>query len=240
MNRLRDESAFDPMSERGIDLLRQVQPLPPPPEMKRRVWAALQQTPHAAPSLRPKMLRAVVLVGGIIAFGATAGAAIGGRWIARHVERLRSSPATTSVMPAAPPRREHVRPVRMLAEAPVTAPEVTPPVEEQAIPVGLDRSRAHRVVAAAPAPSRVSERTQVLDALIALRRDHDPRRASELLDAYLTDNRHGALREEALVLALEAADARGDVVHAVRLSHTYQSEFPHGRFASFVQSHIKD
>ncbi len=44
MNRLRDESAIDPVGERGIRILRTVERAPRPPEMKMRVWAALQQT----------------------------------------------------------------------------------------------------------------------------------------------------------------------------------------------------
>ena len=44
MNRLRDESAIDPVGERGIRILRKVERAPRPPEMKMRVWAALQQT----------------------------------------------------------------------------------------------------------------------------------------------------------------------------------------------------
>ncbi|HXJ23722.1 MAG TPA: hypothetical protein VMT03_26130, partial [Polyangia bacterium] len=89
MNRLREEAAFDPVSERGIELLRIVQPPPPQPEMKRRVWAALQQSTSSAPRVRSGMLRAVVLGAGVMVFAATAAAAIGGRWIVRQVERMR-------------------------------------------------------------------------------------------------------------------------------------------------------
>ena len=89
----------------------------------------------------------------------------------------------------------------------------------------------------AGAPAR--ERTQVLDAMIALRRDHDPERAQALLDPYLQRSRQGALREEALVLAIEAADARSDRARAARLARVYQDEYPGGRFATFVRSHIQ-
>jgi hypothetical protein len=239
MNRLREESAFDPVSERGIGLLRSVQPPPPQPDMKRRVWAALQQTPSTVPSRgRPGMLRAFALGVGVMVFAATAAAAIGGRWparwILRQVEHLRPEPAPVSA-PAAV-RHDRVRSVRTLAEATPPAIEPVPPAPEMR---ELDRPRPHHV-ALPQAASVAQERTQVLDALIALRRDHDARRATTLLDTYLAANRHGALREEALVLALEAADARGDVVRSVRLAHAYQGEFPRGRFATFVQSHLKD
>jgi len=240
MNRLREETAFDPMSERGIELLRSVQPPQPQPEMKRRVWAALQQTTSTAPRLRPGMLRALVLGAGVMVFAATAAAALGGHWIARQVERMRVAPPPVSVAPAI--RHEHVRSARALAEVEPPAVEAAPrapaPVPELR---ELERPRPHRIAAAAlPASTPAQERTQVLDAMIALRRDHDARRATALLDTYLAANRHGALREEALVLALEAADARGDVARAGRLARTYQAEFPRGRFNGFVQGHVKD
>ncbi|HXJ22838.1 MAG TPA: hypothetical protein VMT03_21650, partial [Polyangia bacterium] len=145
----------------------------------------------------------------------------------------RVAPPSVSVTPTI--RHEHVRVARTLAEA--TPPAVEPPAPAPELRE-LDRPRPHRI--APVASTAAQERTQVLDAMIALRRDHDARRASTLLDTYLAGNRHGALREEALVLALEAADARGDVVRAVRLAHSYQGEFPGGRFTAFVQSHLKE
>ena len=77
----------------------------------------------------------------------------------------------------------------------------------------------------------------MLDALVALRREHDPVRAGTLLTRYLAAHPHGALREEALVLAIEAADARNDAAGAHQLARTYQAEFPAGRFLTFARSH---
>jgi hypothetical protein len=234
MNRLRDESAIDPVGERGIRILRAVERPPRPPEMKMRIWAALQHTPDTAtPALRPGALKGLALGAGIVVFAATAAGAIGGHWIAKRVHDLRgpSAPAAEAVI------HERPRVVRRLAEA---AP---PPVQaEPHVPVAVGRPplrevetpRLHRV---AVSPAR--ERTQVLDALIALRRDHDPARAQALLQPYLQHSRNGALREEALVLAIEAADARGQGAQATRLAHVYEDEYPSGRFASFVQSHIR-
>ena len=93
---------------------------------------------------------------------------------------------------------------------------------------------------AAPAVTAASvarERTEVLDALVALRREHDPVRAGTLLARYLSAHPRGALREEALVLAIEAADARGDRAIGEQLAHAYQGEFPAGRFLAFARSH---
>jgi hypothetical protein len=89
----------------------------------------------------------------------------------------------------------------------------------------------------ATAASVARERTEVLDALVALRREHDPFRAGGLLARYLSAHPHGALREEALVLAIEAADARGDRAVGEQLAHAYQGEFPAGRFLAFARSH---
>ncbi len=77
----------------------------------------------------------------------------------------------------------------------------------------------------------------MLDALVALRREHDPVRAGALLARYLSAHPRGALREEALVLAIEAADARGDRAGGAQLAQVYQDEFPAGRFLPFARSH---
>ena len=73
------------------------------------------------------------------------------------------------------------------------------------------RSAPKKLASLPPSAASVArERTEVLDALVALRREHDPVRAGTLLTRYLSAHPRGALREEALVLAIEAADARGD------------------------------
>ena len=79
------------------------------------------------------------------------------------------------------------------------------------------RSAPKKLASLPPSAASVArERTEVLDALVALRREHDPVRAGTLLARYLSAHPHGALREEALVLAIEAADARGDHGAAAR------------------------
>jgi hypothetical protein len=105
-------------------------------------------------------------------------------------------------------------------------------------------STAHgalRIVAgpARPVTSAAQARTEVLDALVALRRDHDPVRAGALLDKYLASHGRGALREEALALAIEAADVRGDRLLGQRLARTYEAEYPQGRFRQFAHSHTE-
>jgi len=238
MNRLRDESALDPISERGISLLRQVEPPPRPPEMKWRVWASLQQAPDgAARAARPGRLKAVVLGATILVSAATAAGAIGGSWIVKRVEQLRAPappvPTTLHERPRVVHRVASVAP-RPDVDALLDSPAQAPMAPRAPAARAAEPSRPHR-----GAMSTARQRTQVLDALIALRRDHDPARASALLDTYFDSNRHGPLREEALVLAIEAADGRGDAARAVRFANTYQNEFPHGRFDAFVRSHLQ-
>lgn len=240
MNRLRDESALDPVSERGIALLRQVEPPPRPPEMKWRVWAALQQAPDGGSrAARPGRLKAVVLGAAILVSAATAAGAIGGSWIVKRVERLRAPepavPTTIHERPRVVHRVASLAPrpdVDALLDSPAQTELPAPPAPAAR---AAEPSRPHRIVMSA-----TRQRTQVLDALIALRRDHDPARASALLDTYFDSNRHGPLREEALVLAIEAADGRGDAPRALRFARTYQDEFPHGRFDAFVRSHLQE
>jgi hypothetical protein len=85
-------------------------------------------------------------------------------------------------------------------------------------------------------PATARERSEVLDAMVSLRRDHDPVRAGKTLDSYLSAHPTGALREEALVLSIEAAGACGDVTLARRLARQYQSAYPTGRFREFART----
>ena len=64
----------------------------------------------------------------------------------------------------------------------------------------------------------------------ALRQDHDAELAAALLDDYLRRWPNGALVEESLALAIEAANARGDARARVFASE-YLRRFPNGRFA---------
>ena len=249
MNRLREESGLDPISEKGIEMLRAVRPTASSPLLKRRVWAALQESTIASPvRQRSSMLRVVVVGVGLVAFTATAAATIGGRRIAARIEKFLGVGVG-----AAQPRAERTKPVRVVAEAP-KAPEVemlpenAPPEE----PVKADSRAA--VSGSPPAsstrgalrPSRTlaaettRERAQVWEALVALRRDHDPNHAAALLNHELESNPHGVLRQEALVLAIEAADARGDRRGAEGFARAYQREFPSGRFKQLAQRYLDE
>jgi len=247
MTPMRDDGNGAPDSRAASELLRQVPPTPPDPEMKRRVWAALTRN-EARAVVVPRLLRWPVVASAtaVLLVAGTAGAVIARRFIGPMLHRAPqvapiAAPATTP-----PPRKA---PVRRAPEPPAvaqpavdlgvvdTAPAVRPsrgarraaPVERAVV-----RSAAESP-ATTPSPR---ERAEVLDAMIALRRDHDAGRAGQLLDRYLAARPHGALREEALALAIEAADARGDKSSVSRWAHVYQNDYPSGRFATFARSHL--
>ena len=244
MDRLRDESGWDSVSERGIELLRRVPASPSRPDLRRRVWAGVQEilvgtseAPHHA------RLKALALGIVVVASAATAGAAIGGRWIAPRIGRS-TAPVAAARTDAQPHHRRGA--VRRIADAwepsEVAAPLSPVAAEVVAAPPAADvrapsRSARHGGVPAAEGHA-AEGRTEVLDALVALRRDRDAERAAGLLNRYLGANRHGALREEALVLAIEASDTRSDVAGARRLARLYLLEFPTGRFGQFAGQHL--
>jgi hypothetical protein len=257
MNRLCEPGGGDP-TEPGIELLRRTPPTGPMPGLKRRVWASLQERQMRAPGrLRAWRLVAAGAMGMVmVALAGSAGAMITGRWIIPALDRPAAKPAAR----VSGPRTDRARAVRRVADRasdlaaieevgavpmaqtnPATANE-TAPARRPASATGSRAAGRPATIVARPvatvAQAAAQERTEVLDALIALRRDHDPARASALLDRYLTAHRHGALREEALVLAIEAADAREDHASAERLARAYSAQYPDGRFQRFAQNHL--
>ena len=255
MNRLREESGLDPISERGIGMLRSVRPTASSPLLKRRVWAALQESTIASPARQRSSLLRVAVVGvGLVAFTATAAATIGGRRIAARIEKF-WGPLSSVGVGATAPRAERTKPVRIVAEAD-SAPDVATVPEVAAIeaPVKADSrmplsgSLASSPAHSAPRSSRAvplaaettRERAQVWEALVALRRDHDPNHAAALLNHELEANPHGVLRQEAFVLAIEAADVRGDRRGAETFARAYQREFPSGRFKQLAQRYLDE
>lgn len=282
MNRLRDESAGDPLAERAIALLRATAGTPPMPDMKRRVWLSLWKADRGVvPHWRRRLVTpTVVLVVGVCAAAtAAAGAIIGRRLIAAPdpevshgallPEAAPSGRGKASVSPPPPDRRRVPEPPfstgrgdSMAAEASMDSvqgelrpssalrPRVSSDVPARGAPArgappraASPRTASPRAPSAGPLPAlsnlkSVGEGSEVFYALIALRRDRNPNRATALLDGYLTAHPRGALHEEALVLAIEAADARRDRGTAVRLAKLYCARYPAGRFRAFAESHV--
>jgi hypothetical protein len=246
MNRLRDiverEGGLrgDPLFRRGVELLQETPPAVVLPETRARVWRAIRRaTKPASRGLRTLALKFAV-VGAVVLVAGTAGAVIAHRWIAPHINKtpgeMRGAEppsGSRSLGPRVSPP-PHVEAARV--EAPVELPGEGP--AETPAPKIPARTGSRKAIApAVTATSVARERTEVLDALVALRRAHDPVRAGTLLARYLSAHPGGALREEALALAIEAADARGDRAVGEQLAHVYQGEFPAGRFLAFARSH---
>jgi hypothetical protein len=237
MKRLRDMEGDEPLFRRGVEVLRGTPPTAEMPDAKQRVWRGIQRAPAPTRRRPPILLPKLALVA-IVALGAgTAGAVIAHRWQRGQREMVPAREGVASPprsMPPAP-RPEEASPIAAVAD---TAPAVADAVEAIARPRPAARSAPKKLASLPPSAASVArERTEVLDALVALRREHDPVRAGTLLARYLSAHPRGALREEALVLAIEAADARGDKTGGEQLAHAYQAEFPAGRFLPFARSH---
>jgi hypothetical protein len=242
MNRLRDivgcEGGMrgDPLFRRAVELLQGTPPTPVLPDTRARVWRAIRRASTSAPhGLRTLALK-LAIAGAVVLVAGTAGAVIAQRWIAPQIDKMTDDARGTEL----PPRSKFRRP-RASPPAPVEVAGLDTPVDRPAetgapkVPVRTGSRKPVASVVTAAAVAR--ERTEVLDALVALRREHDPGRAGTLLARYLSAHPRGALREEALVLAIEAADARGDRAGGEQLAHAYQGEFPAGRFITFARGH---
>ena len=209
----------------GIALLRARDPYVPPAARKARVRAALatRWNGGAVPAWRRRVAFAAIF---FFAGAAGSGVSFGRQWVGERYRRLVAwvTTATTSA-PEAPAA------VRVAPAAPVEAPAA--PVDEPA-PAREHVRLAHVEARSARHAGRAipvvdDEPTLVATAMRALRRDHDAELAAGLLDDYLRRWPNGALFEEALALAIEAANDRGDA-RARTFAMEYVRRFPNGRF----------
>jgi hypothetical protein len=143
------------------------------------------------------------------------------------------------------PQRPHVRrphdessPDRV---ADATAPLAPAPAERVARDTQPSPPVAH---AHEETPSRRSfdpeESALVHAAMRALRVERQPRRARTLLDDYLGRFPDGALVEDALALAIEAAITDGDTAGARRFAGRYLAQFPSGRLRALADEVLRD
>ena len=246
--RLRDEVAANPTRARGTKLLRSASPPPrrPLPEMKRRVWARLVEARTTAASRRTTRHSAVrrrsaLLTLLLVLSTATAGAVIGRRVIGRGRTPLVSADHPAGVVRPAGHQRSHEHP-KVVDD--FSLPPETEPSADTAVPIEPHR----RVGVHAPRGtdrSAVDEKEQaahqlLVDAMLALRRARDFERAGALLENYLTKYPRGALREEAIALAVEAAAARTDLARRDYWASVYLKDYPTGRFRGFVEASRAD
>ncbi|HEX4405689.1 MAG TPA: hypothetical protein VH560_12715 [Polyangia bacterium] len=210
------------------------------PIQKARVRAALEAngapaTWRGRPATLALLFAAILLVGAAISRTSFAR-----QWVGAQVRRLvawvapqddapvtapRAAPANTPAKPViVENENENVQAVQ--AEIPAEAPlAATPPRQPRVAAPHVDARAPKREAL----PVIDDEPTLVATAMRALRRDHDPAGAARLLDDYLRRWPNGALIEEALALAIEAANARGDA-RARTFATTYLRRFPAGRF----------
>jgi hypothetical protein len=224
MERLRDGKPVVGSAEAELaDALATLERIRSSPARQERVFQAVtarRKRPWSgAVLLRPAVAGVVLLVAG----AATAGATVGRGWLARSWHQLVASRTASAPVAVAPPRPSPVplvvTPPEPTEIAPPTTPEIAAPAARP-VPVR---------VAAHPRPARGEDPSALVEAVRALRSDHDPQRAARLLDAYLRAYPRGALAEEALALQIEAASNLKSP-RAAAFARQYLRAYPGGRF----------
>jgi hypothetical protein len=205
--------------------LREAEPFQAPPGAKQRVRARLVGA--SLPQRGPWFFRFAVAMG-VLAFAALAGAGV---W--RSGWRLHAKAPAAIVT-----EKASEQPASAVTTVAAPAVEAAPANETLSQPSAAGRAPEPSATKAGseptPAPSSrretaAAESSVLFEATGALRRDGDPARASRILDDYFRKFPHGALSEEALALAIEAASARGDA-RARTLAKRYLDLYPKGNF----------
>jgi hypothetical protein len=217
------ETAHDASSPeaRLAELVRGSEPFRPNPFTKRMV---LQRISRAA--LQPAWFAAHPIAASALGGVGVAAAAAG--WFAVR------APAP----PASPPPVAHAAAPTVSVAPPIAASQTLPePAMNAANPAprtATARPEWHpaRELKSRPA-SEGEDPSQVLEAIRALRKRGDAAHAQVLLDKYLAAHPGGALTEDALALAIEAASARHDP-RAADYARRYLARFPNGRFRAIA------
>jgi hypothetical protein len=195
---------------------------------RQRVRARLRRR-HAAPR-GAAWLRAAAMVL-LVCSVAVASAMIGrvAQTIRAHYEAARAAKQ------AHEPTHRHraAAPTAPVAASPVPVAAAPAPV---AAPAPTIAPTPHHAPAAAPiARDRESDQARLMvDAVRALRHEHDPQRAALLLARYLDRYPDGVAAEDALALALEATLGR-DPARAAGFATRYLARYPSGRWSSLAR-----
>jgi hypothetical protein len=220
----RAKTATDETEGRLIELLSAAVPTALPDSQKHRSLQAILAPNREYASRRFTLARPALIFGVLfLVTGVSAAATIGASWIKR-----RSAVGGSAVDRAPVPQLVTPPPPVRVHSAPVAAPPpAVPVIEEQAVELP-------RLGAPAPGPShsrtaRGENPSALMEAVKALRQEHDPVRASRLLREYLRLYPRGALSEEARALAIEAARTQHSP-NTVSLADEYLRLYPHGRF----------
>jgi hypothetical protein len=219
-----------------VEAIKASAPVEPSPYRQRRVLERVLDRQRGRHGGAVGFLRPVVVVGVLLVAGVTAAATFGHTWI---VQGLRTLGVTAPAAELAPepvlrPRRQATPVAELIPNDPAELEplaEVAPtPGTIHAAPRPAARAHALRLEGrTAEGRTTAEDPSLVVDAIRALRTDHDSRRASKLLSAYLRTYPHGALSEEAVALSIEAA-AAGKSPSASTFAAQYLREYPHGRF----------
>jgi hypothetical protein len=239
LRRLTDgEPAPGSVEAEGVVLLRARGRHRAPVAQKARVRAALEARAGFGAASRWRTAAVAVSFAAILLVaGAASSTSFGRQWVGAHVRRVLAWVGPRAASP--PVARVEAPSAPTIVEMPIAMPAETPPPAQAPTvsprPMRAAAPRAElRAPARASAPIITDEPTLVATAMRTLRRDHDPAGAALLLDGYLRRWPNGALIEEALALAIEAAHARGDA-RARTFAIEYLQRFPDGRFAEVAR-----
>lgn len=229
MKRLAEKDAsLDESELRLADLFASAEAYGSDPFRKRRVLVKLLGQHGTRP---PRILRGALIAA---ALGATAtAAALGGGILPSWFGGDAVDPGQF-VAPPAP----NLAPISAPAADVATPPAALdpPPPAAAADPVAAERVTSPRSNVKLPERARVKsseDPTQVLDAVKALRADHDPAKAQSLLNDYMKKNPNGVLSEDALALSIEAAATRRDP-RAREYATRYLAQFPNGKYRALA------
>jgi hypothetical protein len=220
MERLRDQNdSNDPVVARAANLLSSFPPIDADTLGPRPRLPPQEAARHGAAGFR------LALVGALTMATVVAAAASAQR--AGFFGTPREG-AETIVDPPAP-----AAPLVAPRLAPVAPPVASPPHESARVETASPSMPTPRRISAEPSSvgSGAGESILMVQAVRALRRDNDPTRAQQLAEEALHRYPRGSQAEEAMVLSMEAAAARGDGPGARRAAERYLGRFPSGRFA---------
>lgn len=229
MKRLLDQVGNLDASEQALaELFASAPKYKPDPFRKRRV---LVKVVGSQSSKTPRILRGA-LITTLLGITATAAAVVGDvvpDWLGGG-----ASEADETVEPAqmaAPPAP--VTPRAAPAETPTAEDEAATEPEPPAATTAAPSPRSAPKPAERTRGKSSEDPTQVLEAMRALRAEHDPKKAQGLLSDYMKKHPNGVLAEDALALSIEAATARRDPA-AKDYARRYLSAFPNGRYKALA------
>ena len=204
----------------------------PSPELTARMAAGLgisvgaAVTAAAAPAAAAPVVAAKSALGGWVAAGMFAAAAVtagvvGSRWSA--------APAPAAVHTKAPAAPAIVPSLAPPADTPVAAPEAT------ARETRIEKVRRRPAVAPAPTPAAdLRDQIALLDAARTAVKAGSSERALVLLHRYDASYPGGAFRPEALALRIEALSQDGRRAEAQALAREFLTRYPHSPVADRV------